>query len=619
MSLFGELRRRNVVKVAVAYAIVGWLMVQIADVFLLALRLPEWTVTFVAALLVLGFPIALFLSWAYELTPDGMKRTRSAPLSDSITKVTGRKLDFVIMGLMTVGIVFLVVDNYVLDTAGPFAGADVDPASLEPFADDTPLPPVDAAAEPAPAVAEEERREVLPNSVAVLPFANLSLDPQDAFFAAGIHEETLNQLAKVRNISVISRTSVLRYEDSDLSIPEIAAELNVETVMEGSVRYADGSVRVTAQLIDPETDLNLWSESYNRDLADVFAIQADIAMNIANALQAEFSPADQARIESLPTNSPAAYSVYLKALTTRSEGTGAWISAMDQAIALDPEFALAYAWKAHGHTWDLLGFRGASPDEASESERIIRESANQALTLDPSLGLAHAALAFAHMANWRGAEADQAFERAYELGVDADILMAYGRFKRYRGEYARAIPLLRRAVELDPNNFDSQVQLGIAYLWARNFDAAVDSLERALDLNPTDIGALVQLAFTEIGRDNDEDAIRHLQIVEQFQINTFRLSQLALGHARLGRRDDAQRLFGEFEESANENPVGNAVWARAYVAIGDYQRALERLEAAVDERVPTDLPTLSRFAANPLDDPELDSLEFEELLSGLWE
>ncbi len=170
-SVWGELKRRNVVKVAVAYAIVGWLLVEVSSTVFPVLQIPDWAVAFVTMLLILGFPVALILSWAYELTPDGMERTKGVPLSDSITKVTGRTLDFVIIGLMAVGIVFLVVENYVLDTAGPFAGANIDPASLEVVLD---APPT-AVAEPTPSVSVEEQREVLPNSVAVLPFENLSV------------------------------------------------------------------------------------------------------------------------------------------------------------------------------------------------------------------------------------------------------------------------------------------------------------------------------------------------------------------------------------------------------------------------------------------------------------
>ena len=398
MSFFGELRRRNVVKVAVAYAIVGWLMVQIADVFLIALRLPEWTVTFFAALLVLGFPIALFLSWAYELTPAGMKKTQSVPLSQSISKITGRQLDFVIMALMAVGIVFLVVDNYVLDTSGPFAGAEIDPASLDPSLDEPPTPTGEVAVD----------REVLPNSVAVLPLENLSPDPDNAYFAAGMHEEILNQLVKLRNLNVISRTSVLQYAEDRPSIPEIARELNVQAVMEGSVRFDGERVLVQAQLIDAATDSHLWSAGYEREFAGVFAIQSDIAMNIANALEAEFSLAEQQSIEKIPTVSPEAYAWYLRALAW----AGNRMADVSRALEIDPNFAAAYAFRAWLHAG---GVTFSGDVDTAEEERLALEDAERALALDPTLGLAHVALANVHEIYWRWEEAREAYERAYEL------------------------------------------------------------------------------------------------------------------------------------------------------------------------------------------------------------
>ncbi len=190
----------------------------------------------------------------------------------------------------------------------------------------------------------EVQREVLPNSVAVLPLENLSPNPDDAYFAAGLHEAILSQLSKLSALNVIARTSVAQYANSDKSIVQIAEELNVETVMEGSVRYADNRVLVTAQLIDPETNVHLWSDSYNRDFADVFAIQADIAVNIANALEAEFSLAEQQSIERLPTASTAAYARYLRSIATLVLPN---VQYLDEAIALDPDFGLAYATKAY--------------------------------------------------------------------------------------------------------------------------------------------------------------------------------------------------------------------------------------------------------------------------------
>ena len=220
-----------------------------------------------------------------------------------------------------------------------------------------------------------------------------------------------------------------QYADTEKSIPEIAEELNVQTVMEGSVRYADGQIRITTQLNDGVTGAHLWSETYTRDFEDIFAIESDVAMNVANALEAEFSLAEQASIEQIPTDSPAAYALYLKART----GADSWRADLDQAIELDPEFALAYATKAYWYALESEG-TAVNPAEAALSLRVARETAEQSLLLDPANGLAHGALAILHVAAGEVGEAQAAYERASELSPnDPNLLALYARFNRYIG------------------------------------------------------------------------------------------------------------------------------------------------------------------------------------------
>ncbi len=614
-SIWGELKRRNVVKVAVAYAIVGWLLVQVADTFFPALRLPEWTVTFVAGLVILGLPLALILSWAYELTPDGVERTKSVPLSESIAKITGRKLDFVIIGLMAAGIAFLVVDNYVLDSGGPFAGADVDPGSLDAASDEPPS----TVAEPTPAIADEEQREVLPNSVAVLPFENVSPNPDDAYFAIGIHEEILNQLAKLSALNVIARTSMRQYANTEKSIPEIAEELNVETVMEGSVRYAGGLVRITAQLNDGITGAHLWSETYTRDFEDIFAIESDVAMNVANALEAEFSLEEQGRIERIPTDSPEAYAFYLRAVAGISPDR---IADLEQALALDANFALAYALIARLRS-GFVTF-GVDVDSLAEEERLALENAGKALALDPGLGLAHIARADVHQTFWRWAEAREAFERAYQLSPsDAEVLAQYGRFKRNTGDYAEAIRVGARAVELDPLNANAITQLAVTHRFARDNEAAAQVLRRLVALFPVTIPqGYSSLGIVEATRGNNEEAVRNLRRAEElFGDNIpqlFRYAQLARGYGLAGEHEEAERVVAALEDRAREGSVGEAVWALAYIALGDYDEAFRRLEAAMAAPSPANYVTLLEIKANPWADPVLDEPRFREVLNALW-
>ncbi len=606
MALWGELKRRNVVKVAVAYAIVGWLLVQIADSFFPALQLPEWTVTFVAGLVILGFPLALILSWAYELTPDGMERTQSVPLSESIANVTGRKLDFVIIALLVLALGFVAVDQYVLEEA----------ADAEIVADE----PVEAS----PSVVVEDQREVLPNSVAVLPFENLSPDADDAYFATGLHDEILNQLAKLQSLSVISRTSVLRYAESDLSIPEIAAELNVGTVMEGSVRYANDRVRITTQLIDANTDEHLWSETYEREFTDIFAIESDIAMNIANALEAEFSPAEQRLIEERPTNSSAAYALYLRVLSIRrgaQEGGLAAISLVDDAIALDPDFARAYALKASIRTASFVNStdsRSADASERATLELEIRDLVAKALALDPNATLAHVVLGQLALYNWRWTDALQAYERGNTVGGNASWLNAY------MGRREEAIRIGQRRVELDPVSGLSHRILGIAMSLLREHEAAADALRRSEALAPTNPLTRVYLGFSEVGLQNPVGALAELQLAEQLMGESRVLSllpEIAQAYALIGRDDDARRLFDEVSAVAVDREIGAGTWALAYLAIRDREKTLEWLEVGA-RKAESHEPDPGFFAlmfirTNVLGDPLLDEPEFVALRNRL--
>jgi TolB-like protein len=366
MSFFAELKRRNVFRVAAAYAVIGWMVVQVTSVFGPALRLPDWIVSLLALIVVIGFPIILAFAWVYELTPEGLKRTDDVPRDDSIAHVTGQKINYIIIASLIAAVLFVVADRFVIRDRAATGTAPAQASVQAP----SPL---------------SEQRAVLPNSVAVLPFANMSPNPADAYFAQGVHEEVLNQLAKLKAVNVIARTSVLRYADTQTSIPDIARELNVQTVMEGSVRYAGDSVRITAQLIDPKTGAHLWSEAYQRKIDDVFAIQADIAMNIANALRAEFSIEEQHAIEQRPTSSAEAYALYLKARVPGAESEQR-LALVDRALDLDPRFAAAYGLKA-----SVLAARfvntavqnAAPPEQRDDLDQRVRDNAARALAIDP--------------------------------------------------------------------------------------------------------------------------------------------------------------------------------------------------------------------------------------------
>ena len=259
MSFIAELKRRNVFRVAVAYGIVAWLLIEVAHTAFPTLQLPDWAPTLVTVLVIMGFPVALVIAWAFELTPEGIKRETAVDSADSITHQTGRKLDFIIIGVLAVAVVYFAVDKFVLET------------EPEPVAEGTEQVP---AAEP---VARER-------SIAVLPFVNMSSDPEQEYFSDGLSEEILNLLAKIPELKVIGRTSSFAFKGQNQDLRGIGQALGVNTVLEGSVRKSGERVRITAQLIDVSDGAHIWSESYDRTLTDIFAVQDNVAASIIDAL-----------------------------------------------------------------------------------------------------------------------------------------------------------------------------------------------------------------------------------------------------------------------------------------------------------------------------------------------
>src|SRR5881398_2521411 len=356
-DFFAELKRRNVYKVAVAYAIVGWLLVQIATQVFPFLEIPNWVVRLVIVLVAAGFPIALVIAWAFELTPEGIKRTEDVDLAASARQPRKRAWIFVVIGGATLSIGLFFIGRYVGRTTASAAG-----------------------------------NEVPAKSIAVLPFDNLSRDPDNAFFAEGVQDEILTRLAKVADLKVIARTSTQRFKSAPENLPDIANQLGVANILEGSVQRANDQVRVNVQLINALTSTHLWADTYDRKLTDIFAVESDIAKTIADTLQAKLAGSEKQMIAAQPTTDTTAYELYHKGRSLWEKRSGdnipKAISFYQEAIARDPNYALAYAGLSSAYI--ILPF-WAGVDRLDASSKA-KDAALKALRLDPNLAEAHLAL-----------------------------------------------------------------------------------------------------------------------------------------------------------------------------------------------------------------------------------
>jgi len=483
-SFLGELKRRNVFKVAVAYAIVGWLLIQIAATVLPIFATPDWVLPAVTFLIILGLPIALIFSWAFELTPAGLERTKAVPVTESITPQTGRRLNVAILGLMAIAIGFLIIDRFVLEEA------------------------------PATAVSSSSIA-VDPSSIAVLPFDNRSARDDDQFFVDGIHDDLLTQLARIGSMKVISRTSVMSYRDSGKNLRTIGEELGVATILEGGVQRAGDTIRINVQLIDAATDEHLWAETYDRMLTveNVFAIQSEMASAIATALEASLSPEDVVRLASAPTVNERAYDFYLRGndyFNRPDDQT--WIplavEMYSQAVAEDPGFAIAWAALSRAHS----NMHWYAVDRTPQRLELSLQAAQRALAIDPDLPEAHLALGSYYDHGFRDyAQAQREFgiaERA--IPGDPALIEATAYMLRRMGNSTEALARLERLLDRDPRNADLIYQTGITSAYLQHWAEAEAYFDRALELAPDSGNAHGWRANLLMFRDGDVSRIKAL-------------------------------------------------------------------------------------------------------------
>jgi adenylate cyclase len=501
--LYSEMKRRRVTRVIVLYAVAGWLVIEISSTVLPNLNLPDWSVTLVTVLVALGFILAIMLAWAFDIGPGGIHRTPEAPPAGSVA-------------------------------------ANVRPESA----------PMDTSQ---PVISRPETTDL--KSIAVLPFVNMSGDAENEYFSDGISEEILNLLVKLPKLRVSSRTSSFAFKGKDFDIPEVARRLNVGTVLEGSVRRAGERVRITAQLIETSTDSHLWSETYDREMKDVFAIQDDIAQSIVEALQMTLTPKERRALQYVATSNPEAYDYYLRgrkflyAMSSRDFQHA--IRMYDKAIELDPNYANAYAGIADTYS-QIFRFADATPENAAQALK----ASERAIELDPDSAEAHASRGLALFINEKYKQAERHFETAILLNPKLyESYFFYALSCKSQGNHEKAARLFTQAAEVNPADYQCPSFLALAYTALGRDDEAetarrrtVELIERQLDMNPDDTRALY------------------------------------LGAANLSSLGEVQRALdwaGRAFEAGGDEPMVLYNVACTYALLGESEHSLELLEKAV--------------------------------------
>jgi TolB-like protein/Tfp pilus assembly protein PilF len=586
-SFFAELKRRNVYKVAVAYAVIAWLLIQVATQIFPFFEIPNWAVRLVVLVLIAGFPVALVFSWAFEITPEGIVRETDAELGKSITHHTGKKV-------VAITIVLAIV------ASGLLAFRLFGPKLVAPRHDASP-----ARTEVATAIPEK--------SIAVLPFDSLSEDKSNAYFAEGVQDEILTRLAKVADLKVISRTSTQHLKSVPDDLPQIAKQLGVAHVLEGSVQKANDQIRVNVQLINALTDTHLWAETFDRKLTDIFAVESEIAKTITDTLQAKLSGSEQHAIAARPTENTEAHQLYLKGRFFWNKRTAndlkKSIEYFEQAIAADPNYALAYAGIADAYVW-LPGYTAGTPQDCYPKAKA---AATKALQLDDSLAEAHTTLALAiWLYDFDASQAIREFQRAIELNPNYAIAhQQYGNNTLSAlGRFDDAIAEGKRAVELDPLSLVINTDMGSDYYYARRYDEAIAQLHKTLEMDPG-----FYIAHLVLGQILDAKGDRDAAIVECEKARALNddpsvLGVLARAHGLSGNKMEAEKILDHLKKLSKERYVSAYSFALVYLGLGDKEEALRWLEQSYQDRAGSDIGFIR---VDPLLDPVRDDPRFEAL------
>jgi len=563
MSFLGEIWRRNVAKIGIAYAATAWILVDIASVLFPIFAAPPWVLRVFVTLVILGFPVALIVSWVYELTPEGLQRTADLPPGPP-PRAGSRRLDYLIVGLLVCVLGTVLIDRWM-----PHRGeAAVAPAAA-----------IQAATEVAKASAPAAR-----SSIAVLPFLNLSADPEQEFFADGLTEELLNRLARTPSLRVAARTSSFHFKGQNPELRQVGDTLHVGTVVEGSVRKSGNRLRVTAQLIDVGTGYHLWSETYDRELTDIFSIEDDIIAQIMGALSLHLGEFEAVPPPARPVD-PEVHQLVLRGRfhwnQRTPDGLARAAELFHEATQRDPSYAPGYAGLAD--TYLSQYDYGMIPWE--ESTVKARAAASKALELDDRLAEAHVSLAHILLHEWAWQKAEAEFHRAMQLNPNYAVAFHwYALCVTALGRVDEAVAAMQRAIELDPVSVRINADLGMAYLAAGRYADAVTQEGLTLDLDPQATAArwIRGMALEQMGHFVEAEA--DLQAVhDAWGADPVILGSLGHFYAVMGKRDEARALLEELV--AQQGPGEIAFYAALiHAGLNEPDEALQWLGRAVDER-----------------------------------
>ena len=555
MSFINELKRRNVFRAGAAYVILSWLVLQVADVILNNITAPAWVFRVLLLFLAAGLPFVLFFSWAFELTPEGLKRESEVDRSKSITRQTGRKLDRAIIVVLVLALGYFAYDKF-HEKAEREKGPDT-------------ISPAEIVSGPFSAN----------NSIAVLPFVNMSDDAGNEYFSEGLSEELLNLLAKIPQLRVAARTSSFSFRDQHLEIPEIASRLNVANVLEGSVRKAGNQVRITVQLIKAADGFHVWSETYDRTLDNIFSVQDDIAAKVVEALKISLLGAAPVVREVDPN----AYALFLQGrylFNQRSqENYEKSADAYRKALQIDPDYAAAWAGLARV-TINQAGYAYIDFDPGVAK---AREAAQKAVALDP--GLAEGWTSLAQVMgdyDWNWNAALESVQKALELDpANSEVLAQAASLAGRLGHHDDAIADAEKAVDLDPLNYAAISYLSAAYEQVDRLDDAVRTMRHLLSLNPDYVTAHASLSYLLLRQGKADDALAE---AEKEPEDLWRSLSVLTALYTLGRKEEAEKELASFVQLYQQ--FGAYQIAESYAWFNQPDKAFEWLEKAYRQRDP---------------------------------